>query len=295
MRFNLGFFLREAVKNIRLNLLMSVTAMTTTFICILILGVGLLVSAHVKGMIGAVEQDVSVEAFLPKDMKQDEVEGVIEEVEGWPGVASATYVSQEEALAKFKEDFEDQPAIYEDLSEDVLPASIQVQLDDPERSDAVAERLQSELNISAGDLSYPQQTIERLNTVTSYLTWGLYAATALFLISSVLLISNAIRLSIFARRKEIEVMKLVGASDGFVRTPFVFEGLVQGLIGAGLAALVIVWLNYLFVDWSEEALPFVPISASAVNTVLILAVLVAVGVIIGVVGSFLSVTRFLKV
>lgn len=295
MRFNLGFFLREAVKNIRLNLLMSVTAMTTTFICILILGVGLLVSAHVKGMIGAVEQDVSVEAFLPKDMKQDEVEGVIEEVEGWPGVASATYVSQEEALAKFKEDFEDQPAIYEDLSEDVLPASIQVQLDDPERSDAVAERLQSELNISAGDLSYPQQTIERLNTVTSYLTWGLYAATALFLISSVLLISNAIRLSIFARRKEIEVMKLVGASDGFVRTPFVFEGLVQGLIGAGLAALVVVWLNYLFVDWSEEALPFVPISASAVNTVLILAVLVAVGVIIGVVGSFLSVTRFLKV
>ena len=124
--------------------------------------------------------------------------------------------------------------------------------------------------------------------------WGLYGATILFLISSVLLISNAIRLSIFARRKEIEVMKLVGASDSFVRTPFVFEGMVQGLIGAGLAALTVIWINFLFVDWARDQLPFVPISADAVNTILLLLVLVAVGVAIGVVGSFLSVTRFLR-
>jgi cell division transport system permease protein len=124
--------------------------------------------------------------------------------------------------------------------------------------------------------------------------WGLYGATILFLISSVLLISNAIRLSIFARRKEIEVMKLVGASDSFVRTPFVFEGMVQGLIGAGLAALVVIWLNFLFIDWSRDALPFVPISGDAVNTILVLLTLVVVGVVIGVVGSFLSVTRFLR-
>jgi cell division transport system permease protein len=144
------------------------------------------------------------------------------------------------------------------------------------------------------NLSYPQQTIERLNKVTSYMIWGLYGATTLFLISSVLLISNAIRLSIFARRKEIEVMKLVGASDSFVRTPFVFEGLVQGLIGAGLAALTVVWINFLFVDWAREALPFVPISGDAVNTLFILVALVGAGVVIGVVGSFLSVTRFLR-
>jgi cell division transport system permease protein len=124
--------------------------------------------------------------------------------------------------------------------------------------------------------------------------WGLYAATLLFLVASVLLISNAIRLSIFARRKEIEVMKLVGASDGFVRTPFVLEGLIQGLLGAGLAALTVIWLNFLFVDWSRDALTFVPISNSAVSTASVLLVLVVVGVAIGVGGSFLSVTRFLR-
>src|ERR687894_71979 len=118
--------------------------------------------------------------------------------------------------------------------------------------------------------------------------------TALFLLASILLISNVIRLSIFARRKEIEVMKLVGASDRFVRTPFVFEGMVQGLIGAGLAALAVIWLNFLFIDWSREALPFVPISSDAVNTILVLLTLVVVGVVIGIVGSFLSVTRFLR-
>ncbi|HEV3476946.1 MAG TPA: permease-like cell division protein FtsX [Rubrobacteraceae bacterium] len=294
MRFNLGFFLREAMKNIRLNLLMSITAITTTFICILVLGVALLVSSHVEGVIGSVREDVSVEVFFPPDASQQEIDKVRSAVEGYPEVSSVNYVSKEEALETFKETFADQPEIYEGIDPGVLPASLQVQLENPAAADEVAQRLREDHRFTDDNLSYPQQTIERLNKVTSYMILGLYGATALFLISSVLLISNAIRLSIFARRKEIEVMKLVGASDSFVRTPFVFEGLVQSLIGAGLAALTVGWINFLFVDWSQDALPFVPISGDAVNTLLILTVLVVVGVVIGVIGSFLSVTRFLR-
>ena len=98
----------------------------------------------------------------------------------------------------------------------------------------------------------------------------------------------------FARRKEIEVMKLVGASDGFVRTPFVFEGLLQAFAGASLAAFAVIWINLLFVDWSHNALPYVPISGDAVNPFSMIIILIAVGVGIGVIGSFLSVTRFLR-
>ncbi len=294
MRFNLGFFLREALKNIRLNLLMSITAITTTFICILVFGVGLLVSSHIEGIIGSVREDVSVEVFFPREASQDEIDEVRSAVEGYPEVSSVNFVSEEEAFATFKETFADKPEIYEGIDSDVLPASLQLQLEDPATADDVAQRLQEEHGFADENLSYPQQTIERLNEVTSYMIWGLYGATILFLISSVLLISNAIRLSIFARRKEIEVMKLVGASDSFVRTPFVFEGLVQGLIGASLAALTVIWINFLFVDWSRDALPFVPISGDAVNALVILVALVGVGVVIGVVGSFLSVTRFLR-
>ena len=294
MRFNFGFFLREALKNIRLNLLMSITAITTTYICILVLGIGFLVSAHVGGITASVREDVSVEAFFPQDTSQEEIDGIIDEVKSWPEVTSVNYVSEEEALANFKETFADKPELYEDIDPGVLPASLQIQLKDPAAADEVAQRLKEEQGFTDENLSYPQQTIERLNKVTSAIIWGLYGATLLFLISSVLLISNAIRLSIFARRKEIEVMKLVGASDSFVRTPFVFEGLVQGLIGAGLAALTVIWINFLFVDWSRNALPFVPISSDAVNTLLVLAILVVVGVMIGAVGSFLSVTRFLR-
>jgi cell division transport system permease protein len=294
MRFNFGFFMREAFKNIRLNLLMSITAITTTFICILVLGVGLLASSHVEGVVGSVREDVSVEAYFPPDASQEEIDGIITKVEGWPEVSSVNYVSEEEAFLSFKETFADRPELYENLDPGVLPASLQIQLEDVTEAEQVAQRLEQEEGFSDENLSYPQQTIERLNSVTSYMIWGLYGATILFLISSVLLISNAIRLSIFARRKEIEVMKLVGASDSFVRTPFVFEGMVQGLIGAGLAALVVIWLNFLFIDWSRDALPFVPISGDAVNTILVLLTLVVVGVVIGVVGSFLSVTRFLR-
>lgn len=294
MRFNLGFSLREAFNNIRLNLLMSVTAVTTTFICLLVLGAGLLVSSHVEGVISSVRQDVSVEAFFPQDATQEQIDQTRASVEGYPEVSGVELVSKEEALENFKETFQERPELYSNLGSDVLPASLQIQLAEPQAADAVAQKLEGE-GFAAQDLSYPQQTIERLNEVTDYMIWGLRAGTALFLVSSVLLISNTIRISIFARRKEIEVMKLVGASDSFVRTPFVFEGLVQGLIGAGLAAIVVVWLNYLFVEWSQGALPFVPISAGAVNTPLVLLILVAVGAAIGIAGSFLSVTRFLKV
>ena len=292
MRFNLGFFLGEAVKNIRLNFLMSITAATTTFICILVFGLGLLVSDHIQGVIGSVREDVSVEVFPPNSTRA-QIDDLAKKVEGWPEVSKVTKVSEEEAFAEFKDQFKDQPDLYEDLDQGVLPASVQIQLKDPDSANAVAEKLKQD-GYSEGDLSYPQQTIERLNSVTSVVIWGLYGATLLFLVASLLLISNAIRLSIFARRKEIEVMKLVGASDGFVRTPFVLEGLLQGLVGAGLAALVVIWINFLFVDWSHNALPFVPITNDAVNAPFLLLVLVAVGAGIGVIGSFLSVTRFLR-
>jgi cell division transport system permease protein len=292
MRFNLGFFLMEALKNLRLNILMSITAVTTTFICILVFGLGLLVSAHIQSIIGSVREDVSVEAFMPNATSQ-EVDSLANDVETWPEVASVTRVSEEQAFAEFKDKFEDQPDLYEDLDLGVFPPSIQIQLVDPNSASAVAERLK-EQGFTEGNLSYPQQTIDRLNSITSYVIWGLYGATLLFLLASVLLISNAIRLSIFARRKEIEVMKLVGASDGFVRTPFVFEGLLQAFAGASFAAFAVIWINLLFVDWSHNALPYVPISNGAVNAFSTLLLLIAVGVGIGVIGSFLSVTRFLK-
>ncbi len=292
MRFNLGFFLSEAFKNIRLNLLMTLTAVTTTFICILVLGLGLLVSDHIQGIIGSVREDVSVEVFPPNASKGD-IDDLANKVKDWPEVSEVTRVSEEEAFAEFKDQFKDQPALYEDLDQGVLPASVQIQLENPGTANEVADKLKQE-GFTEDDLSYPQQTIDRLNSVTSVVVWGLYGATLLFLIASVLLISNAIRLSIYARRREIEVMKLVGASDSFVRTPFVLEGLLQGLVGSILAALAVIWINYLFVDWARNQLPFVPISDSAVNTPFLLLILVAVGVAIGIIGSFLSVTRFLR-
>jgi cell division transport system permease protein len=293
MKVNPGFFFAEALKNIRLNLLMTITAVTTTFICILVFGLGLLFSAHIQGIIGSIREDVSVEAFMP-NATGEQLDALANKVEGWPEVSKATEVTEEEAFAKFKDKFRDQPELYKDLDKGVLPPSVQIQLKDPSTANEVAGRLKQEEGFTEDDLSYPQQTIDRLNSVTSVVIWGLYGATLLFLVVSVLLISNAIRLSILARRKEIEVMKLVGASDGFVRTPFVLEGLLQGLLGSALAGLAVIWINYLFAEWAHNALPFVPTSTAAVNTPVLLLILVAVGAAIGVIGSFLSVTRFLR-
>jgi len=292
MRSNWGFFLGEAFKNLRLNLLMSATAMTTTAVCVLVLGVGILVSAHVEGIIRQVGQDVAITAFFPDNVSQEQIDQARRSVEAYPEVSKVTYVSKEEALSRFKEMMADQPEIFEGINSDVLPASLEIQLNDSRDSNTVAGKLRAE---GLTELSYPQQVIDRLNQVTGYIVWALRGATALFFVASTLLIFNTIRLSIFARRKEIEVMKLVGASDGFVRTPFVLEGLAQGLVGAVLAALLVVWINALFVGWVQETLPFIPVSPGAVNALFVLLVLIAVGVIVGILGSVLSVKRFLKV
>ena len=294
MRFDLVFFLREAFKNILLNPLMSITAVTTTAVCVLILGVGMLVNAHVEGIINRIGQDVTITAFFPEDVSQERADEVYSSVESYPEVSQVTYVSREEALERFRSTLSDQPEILEGLPSDVLPASIEIQLADSRSSDAVAEKLQAE-GFAEGDLLYNQKTIDNLNQATSYVIWALRGATALFFVASVLLIFNTIRLSIFARRKEIEVMKLVGASDSFVRTPFLFEGLVQGLIGAAVAALLVVWVNSVFVAWAQYELPFIPISSNAISTVFLLLVLIAVGVVVGIAGSAFSVRRFLKI
>lgn len=294
MSYNWGFFMREAFKNLRLNFLMSVTAMTTTAVCVFVLGIGLLVSAHVDGIASQVGRDVSIAAFFPDDTSEEEIEVVRGSVEGYPEVSEVIYVSKEEALSRFQEMMADQPEVFEGIDSDVLPASLEIQLNDTRDSGAVVGRLKGE-GFTEGDISYPQQTVDRLNQIMGYVIWTLRGATALFFLASMLLIFNTIRISIFARRKEIEVMKLVGASDGFVRTPFLLEGLVQGLIGATLAAVLVVWINAAFVGWAQREIPFIPVSSDAVSILLILLVLIAAGTIVGILGSFFSVRRFLKV
>ena len=294
MKFNPGLFIREAVKNIRLNLLMSLTAATTTFICILILGLGLMVSAHILSIINSVNQDVTIQAFFDPGTSQKKMDEAKKSVEGYPEVSSVTFVSQKEALSRFKKDFQSQPGAYKDIGSDTLPASLELRLKDLGKADAVTKKLET-AGFTQRNLESPRDTIQKLNTLTRWIGIGTLVATLFFLVASVLLISNTIRLSIFSRRKEIEVMKLVGASDGFVRTPFVLEGLVQGLIGAGFAALAVIWLNSIFVNWSENSLAFMQISGDSVNAFLVVLVLMAVGALIGILGSFVSVTRFLKV
>ena len=291
---NLGFFLREELKNLRLHLLMSVTAATTTLICILILGLGLLTYAHAGAFLDSIGRDISMTAYFPEDFSSKRIEEVRGNVEDYPEVSEVRYVSKEQALEEFKETLSEQPDVVEGLPSDVLPASLEISLNSPGDSGAVAQKLQDE-GFGEDDLRRNEELAENFETFAYWLMLILGVVMALFLLASVLLISNVIRLSIFARRKEIEVMKLVGASDGFVRTPFVLEGLVQGLLGAALAAVLVAWANSTFVEWAREALPLVPVVSGAVNVLLVVLILLAAGVLIGVAGSYFSVRRFLRV
>src|SRR4051812_40617407 len=156
---NLGFFLAEAFKNLRLNLLMSVTAITTTAVCVLILGMALLVNAHVEGIIHNVGRDVAITAFFPEDISQKKIDKIVSSVESYPEVYESTYVSKEEALERFRETFADQPDIAHSISSDVLPASLEIQLNNSADSTAVADKLRTE-GFEDDEIRYPQQTVD---------------------------------------------------------------------------------------------------------------------------------------
>src|SRR5215208_2966607 len=233
---------------------MSVTAATTTVICVFILGLGLLTYGHAGAFLGSIGRDISMTAYVPEDFSSERIEEVRGNVEAYPEVSEVRYVSKEQALEDFKETLSEQPDIVEGLPSDVLPASLEITLNNPGDSGAVAQKLQGE-GFGEDDLRHNEELAESFET---FAYW---------------------------------VMLVLGV----VRTPFVLEGLVQGLVGAALAAFLVAWANSAFEDWAREALPLVPVASGAVNILLVVLILLATGVLIGVAGSYFSVRRFLKV
>jgi cell division transport system permease protein len=243
------------------------------------------------------QDGIEVIAFLKPDVSDDQLAAIRTMLDESPDVDDDwKYVNREESHAEAMRLFERNEAMKAKLEADpeLVPDSYRMKPASAEIN--IMESLGAELAAQEGVLQVKDvsDSVKTVKGVSNAMQSAMLVIGVGLLVAALLLILNAIRMAMFARRREIEVMKLVGASDGFVRTPFVLEGLLQGVVGSTLAALAVIWVNYLFVEWAHNALPFVPISANAVTAPFLILLLVAVGVAIGVIGSFLSVTRYLR-
>jgi cell division transport system permease protein len=289
----ISFFFFEAFRSLRRNYFMTIAAVVTVFLSMAVLGVVIVFAYNIDAVLKDVEQKVEITIFLKDSASPQAIDAMQKEIVGMAQVKDSKFVSKDEALRRLRQDLKDHPEILESLSGNPLPASFEISLKDPKTVDVVAKTFQGRPIVD--EVRYGKEIAQRIFRVTSVIRNVLLVFLILLGAVSVLLISNTIRLSIFARRREVEIMKLVGATNWFIRWPFVIEGLAVGLAGA-VGALAIVSLGTDFVFGRiRENLMFLTVPFDAVSPLELAVVLLGVGALIGAIGSGLGLRRFLNV
>ncbi|MDB1767165.1 permease-like cell division protein FtsX [Eggerthella lenta] len=296
------YFIKESLKGFTRNLSTALGSIVTIFLSLLIIGVFLVGGFVVEKLVSSVESEVSITAYVSDDASDADIQSVENFIEGLDGVASVGFTNKEQALEKFRSSTTSD--IIDTLDgQNPLPRSIDVELSDPQLVEQVADAIRGNstyqqiigYDTPEQSLKYGQQTVDRLLTLTNYVRYIGIALVALLIFIAMVFINNTIRLAILARRKEIAIMRLVGASNGFIRGPFLMEGALHAIIGSLLAVGCLELLRTLALPKLQSALMFLNFDLSLNTFLFIYAVLVGAGLLIGLLGSAFAMRRYLKV
>jgi len=296
------FFLREALRALRRNAAPSLAAFATVLITTLVLGVFIPVVKAATAKTNQVRNKIELEVFIKDSASQAQVTELGNMIRDIRHVKSIQFISKAEALAILRQRLGNKSDITQDLPGNPLPRSYRIRLDDPGNVQLVKAGLQPRgtdgrarpISPAIDDIKDRQDDTQKILSATSTIKILLASLAALLVLASVLLVANTIRLSIFARRREVEVMRLVGATNWFIRWPFVIEGLFVGFFGA-LAAVVLLWIAKVTVidPWSNR---FALIAApQTIRFTLLVIVLMLAGTAVSALGSGLTLRRFLRV
>jgi len=299
---SLIYFIKQALQGFTRNLSTTLGSIITIFLSLFIIGVFLVGAIVIDNIVKSVEGEVSITAYVDDNAKQSDIDAMETYIQGINGVASVSFTTKEQALENFR-NMSSNAEIVDELGGNPLPASINIELSDPQMVQQVADEIEtSDLFKKIADepnpadsLKYGQRTVERLFSVTNYVRYIGIALIILLVFISLVFINNTIRLAIMARRKEIAIMRLVGASNGFIRGPFLMEGALHAVIGAILAAGCLELLRQLALPRLQQSLAFLPIGIDGNMFLIIYLILLVAGLIIGLVGSAFAMRRYLKV
>ena len=286
------YLFRETTSGLRRNGLVAFAAISTTFIALLLFGLALLISRQVSLMIEATTGNVEVAVYLTDPVNPQTVESLTTTLTKLPVVADVTFESKAQACERFKQLFANQKALVDNVDCNALPASLRVKLDDPQQYAQVAAVLRGQPGI---DKVVDQSAfLDRLFSVTRVFRVGVLLVSLVMLLSAAILIANTVRMGLFARRKEIGIMKLVGATNWRIRMPFLVEGLVESLIGAGAAVLFLFGLKVAFINPLYDTIQFVPWVTNK-DVIAIIPWLLVAGAVVAVLAGLAGMRRFLDV
>lgn len=301
----LEYYFRETAAGLRRNGIVAFAAMSTAFIALFLFGLALLIARQFNLVIEAWTGNVQVAVYLTDPVRDDTVTRIQTKLQELPAVGSIEYWDKDETCAAFDRLFENQEVFQEGVDcEKAIPTSLRINLADPSQFDQITAALGCEADGATQeiqctepgvrDVSDYRDLLDRLTSITRVLSIGVLSIAVIMLASAIALVANTLRMGMFARRKEIGIMRLVGATNWRIRVPFLIEGLVEALIGAIAALAALFVIKVFFIDQLRGQLQFFPLIRNADVLAVapwILIAAVAVAVIAGTIGM----RRFLDV
>ncbi len=306
--YKIMYFLKESLSSARANLGTTIGGIVTIFLSLLMVGISILFSAMINNVTDAIEDDVNIRLYISdsaKDKQITELQTWLESLENEQGnVKSVTFLNKDQVLEEFKSQTSGSAEIAETLDGNPLPRTFVIEMIDTQRVEELANNILNndtfksicdKTDDPSKSIKYGQGTVDRLFTVINIIRYACIVAIILLIFISLVFLNNTIRLAILARRKEISIMRLVGASNGFIRGPFIMEGALQALIGAVLAIIVISILRVTAIPSLENTVSFLSLAVSGGTYGLVYFIMIIAGLLVGTLGSFIAMRRYLKV
>ncbi|MFP3870885.1 MAG: permease-like cell division protein FtsX [Syntrophobacteria bacterium] len=293
--FLLGYFLKKALENLRLNPLLSLVTLSTIAISLTILGLFALIYLNLQNVLHHWGDEFHLTVYLHEGLSAEQTQELRRKLAEWPAVQETTYISKVKALARFRSQLGEYGGILEGLEENPLPASLELKIQSDfsrnENIEGFANRLERLPGVA--EVQYGKKWLARLRIFLDVVKLVGITVGGLLLLATIFVVSNTIKLTFYSRQEELEIMRLVGATDFFIKAPFVIEGLLQGLVGAGLAAAGLLLLMLLVFSHLDVPLRFTVMPGSLPSFSLVSGFL-ALGMLLGILGSTVSLRRFLR-
>ena len=288
------YFIRETYKSIRRNGFMSFASISTVAVALMVLGIFLLIFLNTNNLAKHLESQVQVSVYMQDDANQDELADMKTKLEKMEGVVKVTAVTKAEALQRFKERLGDQQKILDSLGEDnPFPNSFDVQVKSPDAIKGITDKISTLPKVETA--RFGQEVVEHLFYLTKVMRFGGVALVIFLAAGTLFIISNTIRLTVFARRKEVVIMKYVGATDWFIRWPFLLEGMTLGFLGAVIANFFLNISYSALLSTVHKTLAFLPLVPAKPLMTYVTIFMLIIGTAIGALGSYISLRKFLRV
>ena len=286
-----AFFIREALRALQRNAAPSLAATVTVLVTALVLGIFIPIVQATTGTANEVRDRVLVDVYVANSASDAEVAELEQELAATPNVERVDFISKEEALTRERER---NPEAYDLLGSNPLPDLFRLYPDDPDQVAAIAAGLKSQQLAAVDDVRDREDDTEKILEATGFVKALTAMLAALLVLASVALVATTLRLSIFARRREVEVMKLVGATNWFIRWPFVIEGMIVGAMGGVLAVLLLTIAKETFVDPLSDQFALIA-APDTIDFPLLIALLLVSCMAVSAIGSGLTLRRFLRI